>query len=419
MSKLIINGGIPLNGEIRIKGNKNAALPIIAASILTDEDCSIENLPDIRDVGVMLDILKKLGKRIRFTSNHICKISGSVTGTCLDADLAGLLRASILFMAPLLAKYGEVTTSPPGGCVIGRRNLDSHFEVIKAFGSKISTLNHQYHVILKKAEPAKIFLKEASVTATENALLLAAATPGKSVIENAACEPHISDLITVLNKMGAVITGRGTNYLEIDGKSKLHGFSHSILSDHIEAGTYAIAAACTKGKLVIQNVVKDHLRMISYYLQQINVSLDFISHDTLIVEPSQLVSNLKTIKVGIWPGFPTDLMSPMIVLATQAEGMILCHDWMYESRMFFIDKLCIMGANIIQCDPHRVLVSGPSKLKGQVLSSPDIRAGIALVIAALAAQGTSIIDNVEIIDRGYENIENQLKQIGADIQRIT
>ncbi|MGC9363286.1 MAG: UDP-N-acetylglucosamine 1-carboxyvinyltransferase [Fidelibacterota bacterium] len=419
MSKLKINGGLPLNGEIHIKGNKNAALPIIAASILTDEDCIIENLPDIRDVGVMLTILKKLGKRIHFTSNHVCKISGSVAVTCLDAEAAGLLRASILFLAPLLAKYGEVTTSPPGGCVIGRRNIDSHFEVIRAFGSKISTLNHQYHAILKKAKPAKIFLKEASVTATENALLLAAATPGKSVIENAACEPHISDLITVLNKMGSFITGSGTNYLEIDGQSKLHGFTHSIIPDHIEAGTYAIAAACTKGKLVIHNVVNHHLKMINYYLQQMNVSLDFVSHASLIVKPSNLVSNLKTIKAGIWPGFPTDLMSPMIVLATQTEGMVLCHDWMYESRMFFIDKLCIMGANIIQCDPHRVVVSGPTQLKGQVLSSPDIRAGMALVIAALAAQGTSVIDNAEIIDRGYEKIENKLKQIGADIQRIT
>ena len=419
MAQLLIEGGHPLNGTIKVAGNKNAALPIIAATLLTDEDCHLENMPNIRDIEVMKLLLLDFGKSIEKTDPNSYKISGTVKNTSLDPILAKELRASILYMGALLARAGFVKMLPPGGCVIGRRNVDVHFQVMKEFGAEIKTEEGMYIAELKNGKPANIFLHEASVTATENALLLASTIPEETVIFNAACEPHIEDLANVLIKMGAQIEGAGSNKVIIHGTKKLTGFEHRIISDHIEAGTFAIAAACTNGTIKIEQVNKDHLRLVTHYLTQMGVRVQFSGDQVMEVFPSEKISKVNKVQVGLWPGFPTDLMSPFIILATQAKGITLCHDWMYESRMFFVDKLIAMGAQITQCDPHRVLVYGPTKLKAQNLSSPDIRAGIALLIAAMVAHGESIIDRVELIDRGYENIETRLNQIGSKIRRIS
>ena len=307
---------------------------------------------------------------------------------------------------------------PPGGCVIGRRNVDVHFQVLEEFGAKLVPDESYYIAELTKAKAATIFLNEASVTATENALLLAASIPEESMILNAACEPHVEDLATVLTKMGAKIKGAGTNKITISGNKNLKGFKHHVVPDHIETGPFAIAAACTNSNIRIEQAIEDHLRIITHYLSQMGVKYQFSEDNVMEVFPSEKVSQVNKVQVGLWPGFPTDLMSPFIILATQARGITLCHDWMFESRMFFVDKLIAMGAQITQCDPHRVLVNGPTKLKAQNLSRPDIRAGIALLIAAMVAEGRSTIDKVELIDRGYENIENRFNQIGAKISRF-
>jgi UDP-N-acetylglucosamine 1-carboxyvinyltransferase len=418
MAQFLIEGGHPLKGKITVAGNKNSALPIVAATILTDEDCVLENLPEIRDIEVMILILKDLGKNIEKIAPSTYKISGPIKHTVLEPSLAKELRASILYMGAILARVGHVQMAPPGGCVIGRRNVDSHFQVIEEMGAELKTDQGNYIAELKKPQAARIFLREASVTATENALLLAASIPQQTVITNAACEPHVTDLVEVLQKMGAEIQGSGTNQLKITGAPKLNGFKHKIVADHIETGTFAIAAACTKGEVIIEEARQDHLIMVAHHLHEAGVDFRFSTENILEVYPSDLVSKANKVQVGIWPGFPTDLMSPFIVLATQAKGITLCHDWMYESRMFFVDKLIAMGAQITQCDPHRVLVSGPTRLKAQHLSSPDIRAGIALMIAAMIAEGESIIDKVELIDRGYEHIEDRFNHLGAKIKRL-
>lgn len=417
MSKFIIPGETTLSGEIRTAGNKNAALPVIAATVLTDEECILQNVPQIRDVNTMLALLQDLGKKVNRVNSDSYRISGTVQKFKLDNKLAGNLRASILYMAPLLARTGKVETVPPGGCVIGRRNVDTHFDVLTAFGAKYRIEDKYYTASINKTKAAKIFLLESSVTATENALLLAALTEGRTIIDNAAAEPHVVDLANVLIKMGAGIEGAGTNHVQITGNKNLSGFEHRIVPDHIETGTFAIAAACNKGDLLIQDACPEHFYIVGNVLKKMGVQFKFIAEHTLHLKPSKLVSNDLKVRVGLWPGFPTDLMSPLIVLATQAQGVTLCHDWMYESRMFFVDKLIAMGAQITQCDPHRVLVSGPTRLRGQELNSPDIRAGIALMIAALSARGRSIIDRAELIDRGYENIAERLNKLGAQIRR--
>ncbi|MHB2149113.1 UDP-N-acetylglucosamine 1-carboxyvinyltransferase [Calditrichota bacterium LG25] len=418
MARFLITGEQQLQGEIKTAGNKNAALPIIAATLLTEESCILRNMPEIRDVHAMLALLKSVGKKVERLEPNVYRISGGVNTRQLPYEMGTNLRASILFLGGLLPVTGEVHLPPPGGCVIGRRNLDAHFDVAASFGAQVEFDGNVYLFRAAGLLPAHIWLREASVTATANALLIAARTAGQSVIENAACEPHIGDLCSVLTKMGAQIKGIGSNKLQIIGRERLTGFEHDIVPDHIEAGTFAITAACLQSELVIHNALQEHLRMIAFHLQQMNVDLQFIDDRTLQIKPSKLISKAGKVQVGLWPGFPTDLMSPMIVLATQAQGMTLCHDWMYESRMFFIDKLSIMGANAILCDPHRVIVHGPARLKGQELSSPDIRAGIALLIAAMAARGQSVIDRIELIDRGYENIDLRLNKVGADIKRM-
>jgi len=417
MSKLIIEGGHPLQGEIRVAGNKNAALPILAATVLTDEVCVIENLPRIKDVETMLEILRHLGKTVDYVDTHTCEISGGVQQNIIAEAYASKLRASILYLSVLLAATGEIRLAPPGGCVIGRRNVQPHVDVVTALGATCTENADGYVACLDKPQPADIFLTESSVTATENAMLLAAAISGTTTITNAAAEPHVEDLAAVLTRMGATIDGAGTNRIRISGSTALSGFRHRVQADHIEAGTFAIAAAATHSDMVIHDACREHLFMTEHVLRKMGVTMEFVAENTLKVSASKLVSRIDKVQVGLWPAFPTDLMSPFIVLATQAEGMVLCHDWMYESRMFFVDKLIVMGARIVQCDPHRVIVTGPTELRGQKLSSPDIRAGIALVVAALTANGTSTIDNTELIDRGYEDIDGRLRDLGAKITR--
>jgi UDP-N-acetylglucosamine 1-carboxyvinyltransferase len=418
MAKFKISGNTRLRGEIEVAGNKNAALPVLAATVLTDEDCELTNVPEIVDVHSMLELLKYLGKTVEKKADNHYKVKGEINKKELDDELAKKLRASILFLSGLLARRGEIEMPPPGGCVIGRRKVDTHFQVVEHFAGKVGILdNGNYYAKIDRLKTGKLFLDEVSVTGTENALILAAATPGETVIYNAACEPHVSDLANFLVKMGAKIDGIGTNRLTIQGKEKLSGTDHKIVPDHIEAGTFAVAAACTKGDLVIHDAIQKDLLSTMKIIEGFNVDYEFIDDKTLHVMPSDLDSLLNKVQVGLWPNFPTDLMSPVIVLATQAKGATLCHDWMYESRMYFVDKLNMMGANIIQADPHRVIVNGPSTLKGQHLSSPDIRAGIAIIIAAMIAEDESIIDRVEIVDRGYEDIENRLNSLGAEIIR--
>ncbi len=419
MSKFIIKGGTPLKGEITISGNKNAALPIIAATVLTDEDCTLTNVPDILDVKAMFNILENLGKTVTKKEQGVFHISGAASHSNPSPDLVERLRASILYLGALLGRHRAATIAPPGGCVIGKRGLDVHVDVFCGMGVSLDFSGGSYAATLKKEKPSKLFLQEASVTATENALLLAATIDQETIIDNAACEPHVKDLADVLIKMGANIQGAGSNRIVIKGNKTLSGFSHDIVADNIEAGTFMVAALCTQGDILIRNIRKEHLFMPTFFMKLMGAEPEFIDEKTVRVKYQKpLTAPSRKIQVGLWPGFPTDLMSPMVVLATQAQGATLCHDWMFESRMFFCDKLVGMGANITICDPHRVIVNGASSLKGQHLSSPDLRAGIALVIAAMSAEGESTIDNADIIDRGYERVVPRLQALGANIERV-
>lgn len=419
MSKFNIIGKTPLKGEISVSGNKNAALPIIAATVLTDEDCILHNVPQILDVQAMLAILEDLGKSVTIEGNTVT-IKGSITHSSPAQRLVSKLRASILYLGALLGKCREAVIAPPGGCVIGKRGLDIHSDVFIGMGVHLNFSTTTYEAQLAKDKASYIFLQEASVTATENALLLAATIAEETVIDNAACEPHVSDLANLLVKMGAQIEGIGTNRLKIKGQKQLKGVEHHIVADNIEAGTFMIAALCTQGDITIKNIVKEHLITPTFYMNLMGAQPEFLDDKTVRVRYEKpLKAPSRKVQVGLWPGFPTDLMSPMVVLTTQAEGNTLCHDWMFESRMFFCDKLVSMGANITICDPHRVIVNGATGLKAQHLSSPDLRAGIALVIAAMMAEGNSIIDNASLIDRGYENIDERLRSLGANITRTT
>ncbi len=417
MAKFIIEGNRQLKGKVRVSGNKNAILPIMAATLLTTQDCILENVPQINDVAVMAAIIKDLGAKVEgLGTGKLLINTKNVNKDTLSPDLVRKLRASILLLGPLLARFGKAKMRHPGGCIIGRRAVGTHFDALRALGAEIITGEEDYEATVKRLLPAKIFLDEASVTATENTLMMASLVEGTTVIEDAACEPHVEDLANFLREMGAKIEGAGTNRIIIEGAQSLIGAHHQICPDYVDVGTLAIMTAVTKGKTVIEGVNLEHLKMITLYFQR--MGLDCKSEkNALTILPSKLISPHGKIQTRPWPGFPTDLMSPLIVLATQAEGTTLCHDWMYETRMYFVDKLVTMGANITICDPHRVLVYGPTKLKAKNLDSPDIRAGMALVAAALGAEGQSIINNIEMIERGYEKIEERLKSLGANIKR--
>ncbi len=417
MAKFEITGGRKLSGKIKVAGNKNSVLPIMAACLLTEQTCSIENVPDISDVGVMAQLMEQAGAKISGIGTTKLTIScPKIRLAEFSPELTQKLRASVLLLAPMLSRVGKVKMGYPGGDVIGRRPLDTHVQALEAIGAHIDQADDFYIAKVDKFIGANIFLQEASVTATENAIMAAVLAKGQTQVKRAASEPHVVDLCQFLVKMGAQISGIGSNILTINGVSSLSGTTHSVRPDHIEVGTFAILASVTAGTIEISPIVKEDLDMVLLTLSKFGVNFK-IEEDKLIVQDGKLKSVEKVV-TDVWPGFPTDLMAPMIVLATQAEGVTILHDWMYESRMFFVDKLLSMGAKVEIADPHRVLVYGPTKLRGQKLDTPDIRAGIALVIAALAAKGKSTIDKAELIERGYENIVERLSSLGAKIKRI-
>lgn len=415
MSKFLVTGGRKLEGSVRLSGNKNSALKLIPAALLADSASTITNVPDILDVRVMVDLIGKLGAKVTYKDHTITIDPTSLDTYDLDPDLSSKFRASVVLAAPLLVKFGKAVVTPPGGDQIGDRLLDTHFSMMQKMGVTMERRDGRFYLDWKERKSANIFLEEASVTATEMGLMMAASLPGETIIQDAAAEPHVNDLAQYLVKMGAKITGIGTNTLIIKG-GKLKGADHKVCPDHIEGGTFAIAAAITGGKIKIEDFSPDNYHMILNYLSDMGVKFE-ADKNSLTVLPSKLKAIRRKFQTRPWPGFPTDLMSPFIVLATQTEGTVLCHDWMYEWRMFFVDDLISMGANIFIADPHRVIVSGPTRLMSDRLFCKDIRAGVSVILAALVADGRSEIENIEVVERGYEKIDERLISLGAEILR--
>lgn len=417
-------GGTALKGTVRPAGNKNAALPIIAATLLADGPSELVNVPRIRDVEALLNLIADLGADVSWTGDHTLTIDpGAVEPKRLDPDLCSSIRASILLAGPLLARFGRVTLPPPGGDVIGRRRLDTHFVAFEQLGATVE-LGADYQLEAKELTGADIFLDEPSVTATENALMAASLAGGRTVLRNAASEPHVQDLARALAAMGAAIEGIGTNELTVEGGGELKGATLEIGPDHVEIGSFIGLAAVTDGEITIEGTRPDDLRAILLNFERLGVR-PRLDGDTLIVDSHQerrikpdLGGHIPKIEDGPWPAFPADLMSIAVVAATQCEGMVLLFEKMFESRLFFVDKLVGLGARLLLCDPHRVVISGPTRLTGGVVESPDIRAGMAMLLAALAAEGESIIHNIGQIDRGYERIDERLRDLGADISRV-
>ncbi len=419
MTKYIIEGGKKLQGKMKISGNKNSILPCLAACLLTDQEVTLHNVPNISDVEVFLEILKFLGAKVEKKDNWVKICCLKINKHNLPEDFASKLRASVLLVGPLLARVGKVSFSHPGGDVIGKRSITTHlagFEKI-GFEFKINDLKYVGERSKKTSVDLAVFLEEASVTATENLLLGATLGQSQITLKNCATEPHVVDLCNLLIQMGANITGVGSSTLVVRGVSKLGPADFTIGSDYIELGTYAAMAAFTSGQIEITNGCLDDLEPILLPLQNMGLKFSCLSNNLITVSSGKIVA-LPKLNTNIWPGFPTDLMSVMIVLATQARGVSLMHDWMYESRMFFVDKLISMGAHIHIADPHRVFISGPTKLSGRNLETPDIRAGMALVLAALVAKGQSVINRAELIERGYENVVEKLTKLGANIKRL-
>ena len=420
-----IEGGFPIKGTIAASGNKNAALPCIAAVLLTDKEVTLRNIPDIEDTGVMIKILERLGVTAEKIADNTWKFCAKNLNTHeIPSDLAKKIRASILFAGPLLARLGKAQLFPPGGDVIGRRRLDTHFLALTELGARVNT-DGQLSFTANKLVGADIFLDEASVTATENAVMAACLAEGTTILTNTASEPHVRDLCNMLNAMGADITGVGSNILTIKGVKKLHGCDFKIGPDYMEIGSFIGLAAATRGSITITGVEQRDMRAIRLAFGRLGITWT-TDGDSIIVGNEQnmqvspdLGGMIPKIDDSPWPGFPPDLTSIMTVVATQVEGTVLIHEKMFESRMFFVDKLIGMGARITLCDPHRAVVSGPSLLRGTELVSPDVRAGMAMVIAAMCARGESVIKNVYQVERGYEHLTEKLQSLGAHIERIT
>ena len=419
-----IEGGIPIRGTVKASGNKNSALPCIASSLLTDETVILRNIPDIEDTSVMISILQSLGASVEKIEHHTWKIEAKkIEKTDIPSELSKKIRASILFAGPLVARAGKAVMPPPGGDVIGRRRLDTHFLALQELGARI-TVDGPFTFTANKLVGADLFLDETSVTATENAVMAAVLAEGRTKITNAASEPHVQDLCNMLVAMGAKISGIGSNILVIDGVKKLHGVDFSIGPDFMEIGSYIGLAAATKGSITITGVRAEDMRPLRVAFGKLGITWT-IEGDTLTVAVGQemkvntdLGGMIPKIDDSPWPGFPPDLTSIMTVVATQVEGTVLIFQKMFESRMFFVDKLISMGARITLCDPHRAVVSGPSTLHGDNLVSPDVRAGMAMVIAAMAAHGESTISNIYQIERGYEHLVEKLQSLGAHIKRV-
>jgi len=419
----VIEGGRALNGTIRAAGNKNGALPILAACVLTDEPVRLTNVPHIRDVETMMELIADLGADVEWTATNEVRVhAGSLSSHELDPELSSRIRASFLLAGPLLARVGRADVPPPGGDVIGRRRLDPHIHALTELGAQIA-LNGRYEMRTDGLRGTHIFLDEASVMATENAVMAASLTQGETVIGNAACEPHVQDLCRFLVSLGARIDGIGSNVLRIEGVERLRGGEWSIATDHIEVCSFVGLAAVTGGAVTIEDVVPEDLRPIVPALARLGIHVE-LRDSTIHVPAGQelliqddLGGQIPKLEDGPWPAFPADLTSIALAVATQARGTILIFEKMFENRLFFVDKLVSMGARIVLCDPHRAVVTGPARLFGQQMASPDIRAGMAMLIASLCAEGTSTIGNVGEIDRGYERIDERLRALGAQIER--
>lgn len=425
MEEFVIEGGIPLRGEVTPSGNKNAALPLLAACLLTDEPIVLHNVPNIRDVIAMRKLIESLGAVVEELDSNTWRITTQdLAASHLDPDLCRRIRASVLVAGPVLARAGGINLPPPGGDVIGRRRLDTHILALRALGADI-TYSRVFDIHASELHGADILLDEASVTATENAVMAAVLAKGETRIRNAASEPHVQELCNFLNLLGAHIEGIGSNTLHIQGVSKLRGGEFTIGPDLLEVVSYIGAAVVTRGEVRIRNAGVEHLEMVAQTFRRLGVhwvvdGADVVvpANQSLTVQ-SDLDGAVPEIKTNVWPAFPTDLTSIAITVATQATGSVLFHDWMFSGRMYFTDKLVGMGARIILCDPYRCLVQGPTPLFSEKLESPDIRAGMALLLAALAAHGTSKIRNIVQIERGYEKVDEKLKLLGANIRRAT
>jgi UDP-N-acetylglucosamine 1-carboxyvinyltransferase len=423
VESFVIEGGRPLNGTVRVAGNKNGALPILAACALTDGLVVLRNVPRIRDVETMMALLADLGAEVDWQGENEVRVNAAdISKTEVDEELSDRIRGSFLFAGPLLARFGHVLLSPPGGDFIGRRPLDTHMHAFEQLGAKV-TAGRRFEMRAERLVGKRIFLDEASVMGTENAVMGAVLAKGETVLVNAACEPHVQDLCRFLVSLGARIDGVGSNVLRIEGVERLHGGEHRIGPEHIEAASFIGLAAVTGGEMTIEDVEPDDLMAILVAFERLGVAVELSGH-TIRVPPGQelvirddLGDQIPKIEDGPWPMFPADLTSIALAVATQAKGTILIFEKMFENRLFFVDKLVRMGARIILCDPHRAVVSGPARLHGERLESPDIRAGMAMLIAALCAEGTSVIGNIGQIDRGYERIDERLRALGASIER--
>jgi UDP-N-acetylglucosamine 1-carboxyvinyltransferase len=426
MQKFVIEGGVPLSGTIVPAGNKNGALPILAAALLTDEEVVLRNVPRISDVDAMLGLLASLGAEVTWSApGEVSVNAASVDHTEIDRELGERIRASFLLAGPLLARFGRATMPPPGGDVIGRRRLDPHLDAFRALGAVV---HHGRDIQIETSrpglQPCDFLMDEPSVMATENALMAATLTPGVSVIRNAASEPHVQDLARMLVAMGAEIEGIGSNVMTVSGRDQLHGCTHTIAPDHIEIGSFMVLAGVTGGELVVKDTVPSDLRMIRMVFERLGLHSELDGNDVIVPGNQRLaVRNdagdyTPKVQDGPWPAFPADLTSVALALATQSAGSVIIHEWMFESRLFFADKLQLMGAAITIMDPHRAIVVGPRKLRGQRVESPDIRAGMAMLVAALCAEGVTEIGNVRQIDRGYERIDERLRALGARIERV-
>ncbi|HSI79917.1 MAG TPA: UDP-N-acetylglucosamine 1-carboxyvinyltransferase [Solirubrobacterales bacterium] len=424
--KFVIEGGVPLAGEIITAGNKNAALPILAACLLTDEEIVLTNVPRIRDTETQVAVLERMGVSAQWGADGELRLrADALTDLAPDEELAARIRASFLVAGPLLARFGEARMPPPGGDFIGRRRLDPHLDAFIDMGAKVEGTREIVVSAPDGLRPCAIFMDEPSVMATENALMAAALTPGPTTIANAACEPHVQDLARLLVKMGAQIDGIGSNVMTVYGRDRLGGAEHRICPDHIEAGSFIALGAATKGEIRVRDTDPQDLIGVLRHFRRLGL-VSRVEDRDIVVSSEQslrirddLGDAIPKIDDGPWPAFPADLTSIALALATQAEGTILIFEKMFENRLFFVDKLVAMGARITLCDPHRAIVSGPSRLHGERLESPDIRAGMAMLIAALCAEGRSEIGNVIQIDRGYERIDERLRNLGARIERVS
>jgi UDP-N-acetylglucosamine 1-carboxyvinyltransferase len=426
MEKFVIEGGAPLSGEVNVAGNKNAALPILAACLLTEDEVLLHRIPRIRDTEAQIALLEKLGVTVEWVADNSVRLcAAGVTDPVVDEQLSSQIRASFLLAGPLLARFGAAKMPPPGGDFIGRRRLDAHLDAFEELGAKVDGSRWIELSAPTGLCACEIFMDEPSVMGTENALMAAALTPGQTVISNAASEPHVQDLATLISTMGATVEGIGSNVMTVNGRDSLHGAAHTICADHIEVGSFMALAAATGGKVRIRDAGPKDLRNVFRQFGRLGLRCEVEGEDVIVPDKQELAVQadlggaIPKIEDGPWPAFPADLTSIALALATQADGEVLIFEKMFENRLFFVDKLVAMGARITLCDPHRAIVSGKSPLHGERAASPDIRAGMAILIAALAAEGRSEIGDIHQIDRGYEQIDTRLRALGAQIERVS